>query len=76
MDNRAGTMADGEYDFGFAVEWMRKDLGICLEEAERNSARLPTTAVVAQVYTQLITRGGERWETSTLIDSLLVPRAY
>jgi 3-hydroxyisobutyrate dehydrogenase len=70
MDNRAGTMADGEFDFGFAVEWMRKDLGICLEEAERNSARLPITAVVDQMYKQVVARGGDRWDTSSLIDLL------
>lgn len=70
MDNRAGTMADGEFDFGFAVEWMRKDLGICLEEAERNGARLPITAVVDQMYKQVIARGGDRWDTSSLIDLL------
>ncbi len=70
MDNRAGTMADGEFDFGFAVEWMRKDLGICLEEAERNSARLPITAIVDQMYKQVIARGGDRWDTSSLIDLL------
>jgi 3-hydroxyisobutyrate dehydrogenase-like beta-hydroxyacid dehydrogenase len=70
MDNRAGTMADGEYDFGFAVEWMRKDLGICLEEAERNGARLPMTAVVDQFYKQVVARGGDRWDTSSLIDLL------
>lgn len=70
MDNRAGTMADGEFDFGFAVEWMRKDLGICLEEAERNGARLPVTAVVDQMYKQVVARGGERWDTSSLIDLL------
>ena len=70
MDNRAGTMADGEYDFGFAVELMRKDLGICLEEAERNSARLPMTAVIDQFYKQVVARGGDRWDTSSLIDLL------
>lgn len=70
MDNRAGTMADGEFDFGFAVEWMRKDLRICLEEAERNGARLPITAVVDQMYKQIIARGGDRWDTSSLIDLL------
>ena len=70
MDNRAGTMADGEFDFGFAVEWMRKDLGICLEEAERNGARLPVTAVVDQMYKQVVARGGDRWDTSSLIDLL------
>lgn len=70
MDNRAGSMAEGEFDFGFAVEWMRKDLGICLEEAERNGARLPVTAVVDQMYKQIVARGGERWDTSSLIDLL------
>jgi len=66
MDNRALTMAAGEFDFGFAVEWMRKDLGICLEESERNGARLPVTALVDQFYKQVSARGGDRWDTSSL----------
>jgi len=70
MDNRANTMAKGEFDFGFAVEWMRKDLGICLHEAEKNGARLPLTALVDQFYAQVIARGGRRWDTSSLIHLL------
>jgi len=70
MDNRAGTMAKGEFEFGFAVEWMRKDLGICLDEAQRNGARLPMTALVDQFYAQVMARGGRRWDTSSLIHLL------
>ncbi|MFZ9425885.1 MAG: NAD(P)-dependent oxidoreductase [Ilumatobacteraceae bacterium] len=70
MDNRAGTMSKGEFEFGFAVEWMRKDLGICLDEAHRNGARLPMTALVDQFYAQVIARGGRRWDTSSLIHLL------
>lgn len=70
MDNRAATMAEGEFDYGFAVEWMRKDLGICLDEAGRNGAQLPITAVVDQMYKQIVARGGDRWDTSSLIDLL------
>jgi 3-hydroxyisobutyrate dehydrogenase-like beta-hydroxyacid dehydrogenase len=73
MDNRARTMAAGEFDFGFAVEWMRKDLGICLEEAERNGARLPMAALVDQFYKQVVARGGDRWDTSSLIHLLQQP---
>ncbi len=73
MDNRARTMAASEFDFGFAVEWMRKDLGICLGEAERNGARLPVTALVDQFYKQLVARGGERWDTSSLVELLQRP---
>ena len=70
MDNRAGTMAKGEFEFGFAVEWMRKDLGICLDEAQRNGARLPMTALVDQFYAQVMARGGRRWDTSSLVHLL------
>jgi 3-hydroxyisobutyrate dehydrogenase-like beta-hydroxyacid dehydrogenase len=70
MDNRASSMGRGEFDFGFAVEWMRKDLGICLEEADRNGARLPLTALVDQFYAHVMARGGERWDTSSLIHLL------
>lgn len=70
MDNRALTMGRGEFDFGFAVEWMRKDLGICLDEAKRNGARLPMTALVDQFYAQVEARGGRRWDTSSLIHLL------
>jgi 3-hydroxyisobutyrate dehydrogenase-like beta-hydroxyacid dehydrogenase len=72
MDNRARTMAAGEFDFGFAVEWMRKDLGIVLDEADRNGARLPVTAIVDQFYKEVVALGGGRWDTSSLI-SLLSP---
>src|SRR4051794_35445995 len=71
MDNRASTMAKGEYDFGFAVEWMRKDLGICLQEAHRNGARLPVAALVDQFYAQIEARGGSRWDTSSLMHLLV-----
>jgi 3-hydroxyisobutyrate dehydrogenase-like beta-hydroxyacid dehydrogenase len=70
MDNRARTMARGEFEFGFAVEWMRKDLGICLDEASRNGARLPVTALVDQFYAQVAGRGGLRWDTSSLMHLL------
>lgn len=70
MDNRAATMARGRFDFGFAVEWMRKDLGICLEEADRNGARLPLTALVDQFYAHVMARGGSRWDTSSLVHLL------
>jgi 3-hydroxyisobutyrate dehydrogenase len=64
-------MARGEFDFGFAVEWMRKDLAICLGEARANGARLPVTALVDQLYAQIVDRGGRRWDTSSLIDLLV-----
>ena len=67
MDNRARTMAADEFDFGFAVEWMRKDLGIVLDEADRNGARVPVTALVDQFYKDVVARGGERWDTSSLL---------
>lgn len=70
MDNRAGTMSRGEFEFGFAVEWMRKDLGICLDEADKNGARLPMTALIDQFYAQVIARGGQRWDTSSLVHLL------
>lgn len=70
MDNRARTMAQGEFDFGFAAEWMRKDLGICLDEARRNGARLPVAALVDQFYAQVIAAGGRRWDTSSLVHLL------
>ena len=71
MDNRARTMGRGEFDFGFAVEWMRKDLAICLEEARRNGARLPVTALVDQFYADVIAAGGRRWDTSSLVQRLV-----
>ena len=67
MDNRARTMAADEFEFGFAVEWMRKDLGIVLDEANRSGARLPLTALVDQFYKQVVALGGDRWDTSSLI---------
>lgn len=70
LENRGHTMVKGEFDFGFAVEWMRKDLGIVLDEASRNGARLPVTALVDQFYQQVIARGGRRWDTSSLIHLL------
>jgi 3-hydroxyisobutyrate dehydrogenase-like beta-hydroxyacid dehydrogenase len=70
MEHRARTMAAGEFDFGFAVEWMRKDLRICLEEADRLGARLPVAALVDQMYKQVIERGGSRWDTSSLVQLL------
>ncbi len=70
MDNRARTMAAGSYEFGFAAEWMRKDLGICLDEANRIGARLPVAALVDQFYAQVIGRGGRRWDTSSLMHLL------
>jgi 3-hydroxyisobutyrate dehydrogenase-like beta-hydroxyacid dehydrogenase len=73
MDNRARSMAAGEFEFGFAVEWMRKDLGIVLDEAHRNGARLPVTALVDQFYAQVVERGGRRWDTSSLVHLLQHP---
>jgi 3-hydroxyisobutyrate dehydrogenase-like beta-hydroxyacid dehydrogenase len=69
MDNRAKTMIDGKFDYGFAVDWMRKDLGYVLEEARCNGSHLPVTALVDQFYSQVQALGGGRWDTS----SLLVP---
>jgi 3-hydroxyisobutyrate dehydrogenase-like beta-hydroxyacid dehydrogenase len=73
MENRATTMVQGKFDFGFAVDWMRKDLGICLAEAKRNQARLPVTALVDQFYAQIQARGGNRWDTSSLMHLLMKP---
>lgn len=70
MDNRSGTMARGEFDFGFAVDWMRKDLGIVLDEARRNGAQLPVTALVDSFYSDVQRCGGQRWDTSSLITRL------
>jgi 3-hydroxyisobutyrate dehydrogenase len=67
MENRYKTMTAGKFDFGFAVDWMRKDLGICLAEARRNGAHLPLTAVVDQFYSEVQAMGGKRWDTSSLI---------
>jgi 3-hydroxyisobutyrate dehydrogenase-like beta-hydroxyacid dehydrogenase len=73
LDNRAATMAAGEFDFGFAVEWMRKDLGFCLAEAHRLGGRLPVAALVDQFYAQVEQRGGKRWDTSSLVQLLREP---
>jgi 3-hydroxyisobutyrate dehydrogenase len=70
MENRYKTMTDGKFDFGFAVDWMRKDLGICLSEARRNGAHLPVTALVDQFYSEVQSMGGKRWDTSSLIARL------
>ncbi len=70
MDNRHKTMAESKFEFGFAVDWMRKDLGICLAEARRNGASLPVTAAVDQYYAEVQQMGGGRWDTSSLIARL------
>ena len=70
MDNRGGTMVDNKFDFGFAVDWMRKDLGLCLDEAKRNKAPLPVTSLVDQFYGDVQAMGGSRWDTSSLIARL------
>jgi 3-hydroxyisobutyrate dehydrogenase len=70
MENRHKTMNAGKYDFGFAVDWMRKDLGICLDEADRNGARLPVAALVDQFYKEVQAMGGKRWDTSSLLARL------
>jgi 3-hydroxyisobutyrate dehydrogenase-like beta-hydroxyacid dehydrogenase len=70
MDNRGKTMVAGTFDFGFAVDWMRKDLGLVLDEAKRNGARLPVTALVDQFYADVQNMGGHRWDTSSLIRRL------
>ena len=70
MDNRGKTMADDKFEFGFAVDWMRKDLGLVLDEARRNGARVPVTALVDQFYADVQAMGGRRWDTSSLIRRL------
>jgi len=70
MDNRGRTMLDDKFDFGFAVDWMRKDLGLVLDEARRNGAQLPVTALVDQFYAEIQAQGGRRWDTSSLIRRL------
>ena len=70
MDNRGKTMIADQFEFGFAVDWMRKDLGLVLDEAKRNGARLPTTALVDQFYADVQNMGGNRWDTSSLIKRL------
>jgi 3-hydroxyisobutyrate dehydrogenase-like beta-hydroxyacid dehydrogenase len=74
MENRAKTMIADKYDFGFAVDWMRKDLGICLAEARRNGATLPVTSLVDQFYGQVQAMGGNRWDTSSLLRALQAAR--
>ena len=73
MENRGTTMVDGTFDFGFAVDWMRKDLGIALDEAVERGASLPVAALVDQFYGRVQARGGSRWDTSSLIDLLTNP---
>jgi len=70
MDNRGATMVDGKFDFGFAVDWMRKDLGLCIDEARSNQASLPVAALVDQFYAEIQAMGGGRWDTSSLIRRL------
>ena len=70
MVNRSSTMSRNEFDFGFAVEWMRKDLGFCIDEAKRNGASLPVTTLVDSYYAEVEARGGKRWDTSSLISLL------
>ncbi|WP_395701615.1 NAD(P)-dependent oxidoreductase [Aquabacterium sp.] len=70
MDNRGHTMVDDKFDFGFAVDWMRKDLGLVLDEARRNGARVPVTALVDQFYADVQALGGGRWDTSSLVKRL------
>jgi 3-hydroxyisobutyrate dehydrogenase/2-hydroxy-3-oxopropionate reductase len=70
LDNRGKTMVADQFDFGFAVDWMRKDLGLVLDEARRNGARLPVTALVDQFYADLQAAGGNRLDTSSLIKRL------
>ncbi|WP_029653649.1 NAD(P)-dependent oxidoreductase [Marinobacter daepoensis] len=70
MENRSDTMIDGKFEHGFAVDWMRKDLGICLEEARKVNASLPVAALVDQFYADVQAMGGNRWDTSSLIQRL------
>ncbi|MDP4005326.1 NAD(P)-dependent oxidoreductase [Methylobacterium sp. NEAU K] len=70
MENRGKTMNQGKFDFGFAVDWMRKDLGILLDEARRNGAKLPVSALVDQFYAEVQSMGGNRWDTSSLVARL------
>jgi 3-hydroxyisobutyrate dehydrogenase len=70
MDHRGTTMVDDRFDFGFAVDWMRKDLGLVLDEARRNGAKLPVTALVDQFYADVQGMGGQRWDTSSLVRRL------
>ncbi|MCB1442542.1 MAG: NAD(P)-dependent oxidoreductase, partial [Methyloceanibacter sp.] len=70
MDNRWQTMIQGKFDYGFAVDWIRKDLAICFDEARRNGASLPITALIDQFYADVQKMGGRRWDTSSLIARL------
>jgi 3-hydroxyisobutyrate dehydrogenase-like beta-hydroxyacid dehydrogenase len=70
MENRGSTMVDDKFDFGFAVDWMRKDLNLAMDEARRNGARLPVTALVDQFYADVQKMGGNRWDTSSLLKRL------
>lgn len=70
MENRGNTMVDDKFDFGFAVDWMRKDLNLAMDEARRNGARLPVTALVDQFYADVQKMGGNRWDTSSLLKRL------
>jgi len=70
MENRVPTMLEGRFEFGFAVDWMRKDLAIVFDEARRNGARLPVTALVDQLYAEVQAMGGGRWDTSSLMARL------
>ncbi|MCH7696697.1 MAG: NAD(P)-dependent oxidoreductase [Proteobacteria bacterium] len=70
MDNRYQTMINGQFEFGFAVDWMRKDLGMALDEARKNKAQLPVTALVDQFYGEVQRLGGGRWDTSSLLKRL------
>ena len=75
MDNRGVTMVQDRFDFGFAVDWMRKDLGLCLDEARRNGCPLPLAALIDQFYAEVQTMGGGRWDTSSLIRRLRIARS-
>jgi 3-hydroxyisobutyrate dehydrogenase len=70
MDNRGHTMVADQFDFGFAVDWMRKDLGLVMDEAKRNGAQVPITALVDQFYADVQAMGGGRWDTSSLLRRL------
>jgi 3-hydroxyisobutyrate dehydrogenase len=74
MDNRWATMSEGRFDFGFAVDWMRKDLGLVLQEAAANGARLELTAMVDRFYAEVQSMGGRRWDTSSLVARLEPPK--
>jgi 3-hydroxyisobutyrate dehydrogenase-like beta-hydroxyacid dehydrogenase len=74
MDNRWKTMSEGTFDFGFAVDWMRKDLGLVLDEADRNGAALDMTRLVDGFYAEIQAQGGRRWDTSSLVARLEKPQ--